>query len=85
MIWRGYARASATADLGVIAYETPSEEGLVVEEEILLETVRPGTGDPVAGREVVLCAANALPNDDKVADDRRKCGEAGWQPGGAGG
>jgi phenylacetate-CoA ligase len=45
-------QAYATADLGVIAYETPSEEGLVVEEEILLEIVRPGTGDPVADGEV---------------------------------
>ncbi len=45
-------QAYATADLGVIAYETPAEEGLVVEEEILLEIVRPGTGDPVADGEV---------------------------------
>ncbi|MBK7422439.1 MAG: AMP-binding protein [Propionivibrio sp.] len=45
-------QAYASADLGVIAYETPSEEGLVVDEEILLEIVRPGTGDPVAAGEV---------------------------------
>jgi phenylacetate-CoA ligase len=45
-------QAYATADLGVIAYETPSEEGLVVEEEILLEIVRPGTGDPLPEGEV---------------------------------
>ena len=45
-------QAYASADLGVIAYESPSEEGLVVEEEILLEIVRPGTGDPVADGEV---------------------------------
>ncbi|MQM32401.1 MAG: AMP-dependent synthetase, partial [Candidatus Accumulibacter phosphatis] len=38
--------------LGLIAYETPSEEGLVVEEEVLLEIVRPGTGNPVAEGEV---------------------------------
>jgi phenylacetate-CoA ligase len=42
----------ATADLGVIAYETPGEEGLVVEEDVLLEIVRPGTGIPVADGEV---------------------------------
>jgi len=42
----------ATADLGVIAYETPGQEGLVVEEEVLLEIVRPGTGTPVAEGEV---------------------------------
>ena len=45
-------QAYASADLGVIAYETPSEEGLVVEEDVLLEVVRPGTGDPVAEGEV---------------------------------
>ena len=45
-------QAYATADLGVIAYETPSEEGLVVDEEMLVEIVRPGTGDPVADGEV---------------------------------
>ena len=40
------------ADLGVIAYETPAREGLVVEEAVLVEIVRPGTGDPVADGEV---------------------------------
>jgi phenylacetate-CoA ligase len=52
-------QAYATADLGVIAYETPSEAGLVVEEEVLLEIVRPGTGDPLpegeVGEVVVTC------------------------------
>ena len=42
----------ATADIGVIAYETEAEEGLVVEEDVLVEIVRPGTGDPVADGEV---------------------------------
>jgi len=42
----------ATADIGAIAYETEAEEGLVVEEELLLEIVRPGTGDPVEPGEV---------------------------------
>lgn len=42
----------ATADLGLIAYETSCGEGLVVDEEMLLEIVRPGTGDPVAEGEV---------------------------------
>ena len=42
----------ATADLGVIAYETPAREGLVVDEEVILEIVRPGTGDPVPDGEV---------------------------------
>jgi phenylacetate-CoA ligase len=42
----------ATADLGVIAYETPAREGLVVNEDVIVEIVRPGTGDPVPDGEV---------------------------------
>jgi phenylacetate-CoA ligase len=41
-----------TADLGVIAYESESREGLIVNEGLILEIVRPGTGDPVAEGEV---------------------------------
>ena len=41
-----------TADLGLVAYETTAREGLVVDEEVLLEIVRPGTGDPVGDGEV---------------------------------
>ncbi len=42
----------ATADLGSIAYETVAREGLVVDEGVIVEIVRPGTGDPVAEGEV---------------------------------
>jgi phenylacetate-CoA ligase len=42
----------ATADLGLIAYETRAREGLVVDEGVIVEIVRPGTGDPVAAGEV---------------------------------
>jgi len=42
----------ATADIGLIAYETRAREGLVVDEGVLLEIVRPGTGDPVPDGEV---------------------------------
>ena len=42
----------ATADIGAIAYETEAEEGMLVEEELLVEIVRPGTGEPVAPGEV---------------------------------
>lgn len=45
-------QAYATADLGFIAYETSAREGLIVNENIILEIVRPGTGDPVAEGEV---------------------------------
>lgn len=38
----------ATADLGLIAYETPAREGLIVDEDVIVEIVVPGTGDPVA-------------------------------------
>lgn len=41
-----------TADCGLIAYETPSREGLVVDEGVILEIVRPGTGDPLPDGEV---------------------------------
>ena len=42
----------ATADIGVIAYETEVDAGLVVDEGVLVEIVHPGTGDPVPDGEV---------------------------------
>lgn len=42
----------ATADLGVIAYESDAREGMVVNEDYIVEIVRPGTGEPVAEGEV---------------------------------
>ncbi|RYF60255.1 MAG: phenylacetate--CoA ligase family protein, partial [Comamonadaceae bacterium] len=42
----------ATADLGLIAYETSAREGLVLDEYVIVEIVRPGTGDPVPEGEV---------------------------------
>jgi phenylacetate-CoA ligase len=42
----------ATADVGVIAYESAGREGMIVNETLLVEIVRPGTGDPVAAGEV---------------------------------
>ncbi len=47
----GY-QAYATADVGVIAYETSARQGLVVDEGVLVEIVRPGTGDPLPDGEV---------------------------------
>ncbi len=41
-----------TADLGSIAYESPAMEGMIVDEGVIVEIVRPGTGDPVAPGEV---------------------------------
>jgi len=59
----GY-QAYASADLGLIAYETPAREGLVVDEGVLVEIVRPGTGDPVAEGEVGEVVVTALTNAD---------------------
>ena len=42
----------ATADVGVIAYESPALEGMIVEEGAVVEIVRPGTGDPLPDGEV---------------------------------
>lgn len=42
----------AVADLGVVAYETAARAGMVVMEDVLLEVVRPGTGEPVPDGEV---------------------------------
>jgi phenylacetate-CoA ligase len=42
----------ATADLGVIAYESSARDGMVVNEDVLVEIVRPGTGDPAPEGEV---------------------------------
>jgi phenylacetate-CoA ligase len=47
----GY-QSYATADLGLIAYETSAREGLVLDEGVIVEIVRPGTGDPVPEGEV---------------------------------
>jgi phenylacetate-CoA ligase len=45
-------QAYASADLGMIAYETAGREGLVLDEELILEIVRPGTGDALPDGEV---------------------------------
>jgi len=45
-------QAFGTADLGMIAFETPSREGMTVNEDLILEIVKPGTGDPVAAGDV---------------------------------
>lgn len=59
----GY-QAYATADLGLVAYETEAREGLVTDEGVLLEIVRPGTGDPVAAGEVGEVVVSTLTTAD---------------------
>jgi phenylacetate-CoA ligase len=45
-------QAFGTADLGMVAFETEARDGMVVNEDLILEIVRPGTGDPVAEGDV---------------------------------
>jgi len=52
-----------TADLGLIAYETASREGLVMDENVVVEIVRPGTGDPVPEGEVGELVITTLNTD----------------------
>ncbi len=59
---QGY-QCYATADLGLVAYETSAREGLVLGEDILVEIVRPGTGDPVAEGEVGELVITVLNRD----------------------
>lgn len=59
---QGY-QCYATADLGLIAYETSAREGLVLDEGVIVEIVRPGTGDPVAEGEVGELVVTSLTAD----------------------
>jgi phenylacetate-CoA ligase len=84
----------AIAETGVIAYETQAREGLVVNENIIVEIVRPGTGDPVPDGEVgevVVTSFNpgypmirlATGDLSAVLPDRSPCGRTntrirGW-------
>jgi phenylacetate-CoA ligase len=52
-----------TADLGLIAYETTAREGLVLDEGVIVEIVRPGTGDPVPEGEVGEVVVTTLNRD----------------------
>src|SRR3982075_1824625 len=45
-------QAFGTADLGLVAFETSAREGMVVNEDLIMEIVRPGTGEPVAPGDV---------------------------------
>jgi phenylacetate-CoA ligase len=56
-------QAFGTADLGLIAFETPAREGMVVNEDLIMEIVRPGTGDPVAEGDVGEIVVTTLDPD----------------------
>ena len=53
----------ATADLGLVAYETVAREGLVAAEDVLIEIVRPGTGEPVSPGEVGEVVVTSFDHD----------------------
>jgi phenylacetate-CoA ligase len=52
-----------TAELGCVAYESEAMQGMIVDEDCLIEVVRPGTGDPVAAGEVGELVVTCF-NDD---------------------
>jgi phenylacetate-CoA ligase len=62
---RGIAayQSYATADLGLIAYETTAREGLVLDEAVIVEIVRPGTGEPLPDGEVGEIVVTSLNPD----------------------
>jgi phenylacetate-CoA ligase len=53
----------ATADLGNVAYESPAQEGMIVDEGVIVEIVIPGTGIPVAPGEVGEVVVTSLNPD----------------------
>jgi phenylacetate-CoA ligase len=58
----------ASADLGLIAYESVMpdgvvNEGMIIDERLILEIVRPGTGDPVSAGEVGEVVITSLNKD----------------------
>src|SRR3954463_9144329 len=56
-------QAFGTADLGLIAFETHAREGMVVNEDLILEIVRPGTGEPVPEGDVGEIVVTSLDPD----------------------
>ena len=76
-------QAFGTADLGLIAFETASHEGMVVNEDLIMEIVRPGTGDPVAPGdvgEIVVTSLDPASPLDSPGDRRPHRGAAGPEP-----
>jgi phenylacetate-CoA ligase len=56
----------ATADLGLIAYESGPDQGMIVDEQLIVEIVRPGTGDPVSEGEVGEVVVTTLNPDSPL-------------------
>ncbi|MBR0694904.1 phenylacetate--CoA ligase family protein [Bradyrhizobium lablabi] len=53
-------QAFGTADLGMIAFETQARQGMTVNEDLILEIVKPGTGDPVAPGDIGEIVVSSL-------------------------
>ncbi|HRE22365.1 MAG TPA: phenylacetate--CoA ligase family protein, partial [Rhabdaerophilum sp.] len=87
-------QAYATADLGIVAYESIARSGLIINEGLIVEIVRPGTNDPVPDGEVGEIVVTRLSRDypllrfgtgdlSKIIDGQSPCGRtnrrlAGW-------
>jgi phenylacetate-CoA ligase len=56
-------QAFGTADLGLIAFETSARQGMVVNEDLIFEIVRPGTGDPVPEGDVGEIVVTSLDSE----------------------
>jgi phenylacetate-CoA ligase len=52
-----------TADLGIVAYESAALEGMIVNENLIVEIVRPGSSDPVSNGEVGELVVTRLNRD----------------------
>ncbi len=52
-----------TAELGIVSYESGAQEGMIVSEDMILEIVTPGTGDPVAPGDVGEIVVTSLNPD----------------------
>jgi phenylacetate-CoA ligase len=56
-------QAFGTADLGLVAFETAARDGMVLNEDLILEIVRPGTGEPVTESDVGEIVVTSLDPD----------------------
>jgi len=83
-------QAFGTADLGLIAFETEARDGMVVNEDLILEIVVPGTGDPAAEGdvgEIVVTSLDpghpwirlALGDLSAVLPGVSRCGRSNWR------
>ena len=56
-------QAYATADLGIVAYESSARSGLICNEDLIVEIVRPGTGEPASAGDVGEVVVTRLNGD----------------------